>query len=484
MVRVHSSGGDMRRLLIALLAAILPHSAHSQENDGWHSVRQEQIISWVERSQAEQKRTWPSQVEANRNLVANMQAFTARLRAVASEQLLNGWTPDPARASYRVRVGGTGGSGTGISPHLIVTNAHVVGHQYGQFSEVTHTLTRKSWRAQVVASDSNPDLAILLVPEGTVDWVQIGADPQEGQECQMFGYGGQLDDLRGPGKGKFLGARGRAGNGVPVWHASVESIPGDSGCGLFDTQGNLVAVNWGSDLDGDRSSRSTPASFIAPVVAEWLGRTVRSEAEKAVITQYFCPPGGCYPQPRGQQPYGGGGVMPQKPPAILQPIQTPPSAPAAPKPEEKPTVGPPGPQGPAGPAGPPGVPGKDGAPGKDGKDGKDAVVDEEKIVASVLSKIDYAKIAALVKPTPMPSDGEQHVVVVASRGASYWVRLASEIKTAQETYHGIEVTEPPANYVGPLPTVVLYESGSPRVLGSGAYQVSTILSRLARGEPL
>lgn len=137
-----------------------------------------------------------------------------------------------------------------------------------------------------------------------------------------------------------------------------------------------------------------------------------------------------------------------------------------------------GPTGERGPPGEPGPKGDKGDPGEQGIagiNGKDATVDIDSIVAAVLER--------LPKQPPQPTS-ETHIVVVADRGAGYWARLAGEVKAAQEVYGGIEVTAPPQGFAGALPQIVQYENGVPRVLGAGYSQVSSVLSRVSRGDSL
>lgn len=303
-------------------------------------------------------------------------AFAPRLRAQSP----------PDRASYRVWVssggGRSGGSSTGISPHLLCTNVHVVGG--ARTAEVLHPLTQRRWQGNVVARDPAADVAIVYVPSGDLDWVNVGSDPQPGMACSLYGYGG--DTVLKRGSGKFLGASGRRDGSVPVWDAAVESVSGDSGGGLFDEHGQLVAINWGAS--GDRASCSTPASYIARLAQRFANDISQRQPE---FTQLFgrggCWGGQCQPM---QPSYGGGGLQPKQPiqsPSPPTPIQPP--APAAPPKPAEPAIdleklaelvaakmpkpkdgvdgkpgapgtpgpaGPAGPQGPAGPVGPAGTP--------------------------------------------------------------------------------------------------------------------------------
>lgn len=132
--------------------------------------------------------------------------------------------------------------------------------------------------------------------------------------------------------------------------------------------------------------------------------------------------------------------------------------------------------------GPPGEPGKDGAPGKDGVT---PTVDYDKLAEALAVKLDYAKLAAHVKvniPTQPTPSTERHIVVVADQQAGYWARLSGEIATAQQSYRGIEIAKTPPFDVGPMPQIIRYEGGIPKVLAQGTYAVSNVLSQIARGE--
>ena len=102
--------------------------------------------------------------------------------------LAHGQDANPARASYRVWVqdgnGRSGGSSTGISPHILVTNVHVVGG--AKRAEVLHPLLGKRWEGHVVARDPAADVALVYVPTGDLEWVNVGSDPQPNQPCKLL----------------------------------------------------------------------------------------------------------------------------------------------------------------------------------------------------------------------------------------------------------------------------------------------------------
>ena len=235
---------------------------------------------------------------------------------------------DPGYASYRIWVrsgnAASGGSSTAISPHLVVTNVHVVG-RLGAQAEVLHPLTGRKWIGQVVACEASADVALVFVSTGDLDWVEIGADPQPDQPCQLYGYGG--DTVLKRGEGRFLGANGRGGR-VPVWEAAVESISGDSGGGIFDSFGRIVSVNWGCDPRTHKSV-STPVSAVLELHRKWVA--ILTPEQNQLFGGGGCIGGQCE---RGGGGYGGGGgVMPPKQPIQLQPRQPiipPPTTPLVP----------------------------------------------------------------------------------------------------------------------------------------------------------
>jgi len=96
-----------------------------------------------------------------------------------------------------------------------------------------------------------------------------------------------------------------------VWRAAVESISGDSGGGLFDDAGNLVAVNWGRSQQ--HASASTPVSYVAALAQRFYSALTPTQMMQ------FCPGGSC--PSYGGGGYGGGGVMPPKTPVGQLPPQ-------------------------------------------------------------------------------------------------------------------------------------------------------------------
>jgi len=197
-------------------------------------------------------------------------------------------TVDPGYASYRIWCGNGAGSCTGIAPDLVATNVHVAGVG-GASCRIAHPLTNREWRGQTVAGDRDADVALVLISSADLDWVYLGDDPVAGKPCFHYGYGGGTV-LKG-GTGQYLQPLGKS------WYASTSSVSGDSGGGIFDEQGRLCSVNWGStDVTGGQSI-STPVSYVARLLARYRGNPQQ-------------------PRQQQQQPISRGGR-----PAPKQPIQ-------------------------------------------------------------------------------------------------------------------------------------------------------------------
>lgn len=253
---------------------------------------------------------------------------------------------DPVASSVRVRGASNDGqgfycaSGTAVAPEWVVTNQHVVRDSVPPFDV-------NGRPARVIAADPSVDLALLHVPGAEFAASELAEldprGPQPGLSVTHVGFGsGELAVMRG----RVLASRAYMDPSfaVPVVKSSALIRQGDSGGGVFDDAGRLVAVQWGC-----------------------------SDATSAVSTHYVaqmmqqCGPYGCPPPRRRAAP---------------QPAPTPRPAPQ-PEPsgnsgqladcrdrcqalaariecleQRAPVPGPPGPPGERGPAGPPG---RDGA---------------------------------------------------------------------------------------------------------------------------
>ena len=137
------------------------------------------------------------------------------------------------------------GQGSGFivkSDGLILTNAHVV----RDASEVTVKLTdRREFRAKVVGSDPESDVAVLRIDAKDLPTVRLGnaANTRVGDWVVAIGspYGFENSVTAG-----IVSAKGRSlpgGAYVPFIQTDVAVNPGNSGGPLFNLAGEVIGVN-------------------------------------------------------------------------------------------------------------------------------------------------------------------------------------------------------------------------------------------------
>jgi hypothetical protein len=184
---------------------------------------------------------------------------------------------------------------------LILTCWHLFREGTGQV--VVQFDDGRSHGARVVALDRNADLAALAIanPRAEPVGVNLTIDRQAKLSACGFGQTGQYrcavgiygGESRAPGQTSLL-----VNNGVRS---------GDSGGGVFDEQGRLVAVVWGERDGVTYASSGTP-------LRDFLGRVLGQRTQLVVN----CPDGLC-PRPAGPLPGPGTGrlapqaVIPQDP---------------------------------------------------------------------------------------------------------------------------------------------------------------------------
>jgi serine protease Do len=135
------------------------------------------------------------------------------------------------------------GSGFIISPDgLILTNAHVVdGAQ-----EVTVKLTdRREFKAKVLGSDKQSDIAVIRIAAKDLPTVQIGnpALMKVGEPVLAIGSPYGFDNTATAG---IVSAKSRSlpdDNYVPFIQTDVAVNPGNSGGPLFNLKGQVVGIN-------------------------------------------------------------------------------------------------------------------------------------------------------------------------------------------------------------------------------------------------
>lgn len=155
------------------------------------------------------------------------------------------------------------GTGFFVSPHDVVTAAHVVAG--------ATTVTVQGRLAVVVAFDANRDLAVLWTGTPTSSWLSLDAAPSSGQAAAIVGYptGGpervQPAGVEGTivATGPDLYNRARVTRSIVVLSAAVQ--PGNSGSPVV-VHGRAVAVVI-SRLVSGATTYAVPATALAPVLA-------------------------------------------------------------------------------------------------------------------------------------------------------------------------------------------------------------------------
>ncbi len=174
-----------------------------------------------------------------------------------------------AHASVYVSVdlgGGSkaGGTGTVIASEsgksLILTNAHVVPSGDRPIS-VTYWCDRKPWVSPATYLGGSavvdigphlievrgPDLALLLLDCAALPAVEIADTlPAPGDPVSLYGFGGASSVAPIHKAGRVLSDdRSYTTAGDPIARTSIATVNGDSGAGILDASGKLVAVHWG-----------------------------------------------------------------------------------------------------------------------------------------------------------------------------------------------------------------------------------------------
>ena len=191
------------------------------------------------------------------------------------------------------------GSGTLISKTadgregLVLTCWHTF--REGQGSIVVTFPGGKRHGARIVAANQQADLAALVIANPATEPVRIASSIKTGEALTACGFGevGQYRCMRG------LALRSINESGQTSVLLSSDVRQGDSGGGVFNQRGELVAVVWGH-RDGVTYASAGPQ--LTQFVAQWPG------------VQGRCFGGNC-PQPHLQQP---GRMVPASPQPIPQ----------------------------------------------------------------------------------------------------------------------------------------------------------------------
>jgi serine protease Do len=155
------------------------------------------------------------------------------------------------------------GAGLLVGNGLVLTNHHVAGR--GRSLEVVLD-DDETFKARLVASDPNVDLALLEIPvNGHAAAVFSKETPRPGELVFAFGHPwGQRNVLTGGVLSAVTKIRGRHGD-IPILRADVQLAPGNSGGPLLNTAGEVIGLN--AMIFGGDQSVAIPASLIKSFLA-------------------------------------------------------------------------------------------------------------------------------------------------------------------------------------------------------------------------
>jgi serine protease Do len=156
--------------------------------------------------------------------------------------------PEDSAVQVRHFAGGSIGSGSGTvvwmggGVSFVLTNHHVA-PDCGRKVEVT--LAGQTYPAEWLRSDAGIDLALLRVKAELPAADVADEPPARGTVLRQWGHsrGGPQKPKAGPAIG--VDGRRAVPGGGQVYATGIHSEPGDSGSGVFDPAGRLVAVCWG-----------------------------------------------------------------------------------------------------------------------------------------------------------------------------------------------------------------------------------------------
>ncbi|MFT3934768.1 MAG: Do family serine endopeptidase [Chitinophagaceae bacterium] len=170
------------------------------------------------------------------------------------------------------------GSGVIISADgYIVTNNHVVDHA----TDVTVTLNnRKDYKAKVIGTDANTDLALLKIEATNLPVMAIGNsdDARLGQWVLAIGYPLNLDVTVTEGiisaKSRNIGINRQAAAPIESFIQTDAAVnPGSSGGALINTNGELIGINAAiASPTGSYAgyAYSIPSNLVKKVVSDLL----------------------------------------------------------------------------------------------------------------------------------------------------------------------------------------------------------------------
>ncbi len=167
------------------------------------------------------------------------------------------------------------GTGFVVADDLIVTNAHVVA---GEPRTRVDTPDSRRLDAQLVAFDSNRDLAVLRVP-GLGMAALTRADGRVDERGSLFGHPGGGDLRESPMRiAEQIVARGTniehtASTEREVFVLAAVTAPGDSGAPVVNVDGQVVGVLFAFDISRDTTAYTLTGTELTRVLQPVLNGT-------------------------------------------------------------------------------------------------------------------------------------------------------------------------------------------------------------------
>jgi len=127
---------------------------------------------------------------------------------------------------------------------LVITCQHLF--QDGRGTTVVIFPNGRAFEAQLVQQDAAADLAVLLIARPEAEPVSVASKPpQPGEPVRSCGYG--PDGRYGCNQGRVVGYVRTGQTGWETLELTGRARQGDSGGPVFNAQGELAAVLWGTD---------------------------------------------------------------------------------------------------------------------------------------------------------------------------------------------------------------------------------------------
>lgn len=229
-------------------------SGNSSDNDSSYSSSQETGLT-------------PSNTAYNNSSGSNISAIAAKASVSVVEITVESTVSSPFMGEYS-----STGSGSGVilsEDGYIVTNDHVV-EDAGTIT--VRTTDGTEYEAVLIGTDSETDLAVIKIEAAGLQAVTFAdSDAIEVGELAVA-IGNALGTLGGTVTDGIVSAKDRSvtidGQTMTLLQTSAAVNPGNSGGGLFDSDGNLIGIVNAKSSDAEGLGFAIPSNLVMEVVNE------------------------------------------------------------------------------------------------------------------------------------------------------------------------------------------------------------------------